>query len=419
MSYPNKKHYHQKTTARKKNLSLTLKIIFVSLAYVGIGSLLLARITPDQSEQRSVNETVTQAPSSGQLPTHYDDSQAESSETPLTSPSTLYEFQEESHADKRDLPINGLAYNNYPPSLGYSDDLQTIVEEILDLVAERGLPLDSISITLIDLTNNTKAGHQEQQLRFPASISKLFWMVEVFAWVEQGMLPSSYTEFDLMQCSDDICRMIQDSDNEAASRIVDALSATHSSHSLPEQEMRQWLSKRMQLNDFFTQAGYININITQKNFPIPYLNLYAPSGTDLDMRGDPSAPLRNQISTEQAARLMYEIFMEKSVSSEASIKMRDLLTRADLQTGEWRDKEYNAIEGFFGEGLSPRTEFASKVGWTSDSRQEVAFIEDPSGGAVYILAIFAEGQEYGDDWTIFPDISRLVFTKMTHLGFQQ
>jgi hypothetical protein len=102
----------------------------------------------------------------------------------------------------------------------------------------------------------------------------------------------------------------------------------------------------------------------------------------------------------------------RAVSPRASATMMQLLTRYDLQTGEWKAKEYDPIEGFFGESLPTDTHLASKVGWTSDSRQEVAYIKSSDGRAEYILTIFADDPKYAKDWKVFPKISKLVFDRM-------
>jgi len=58
-------------------------------------------------------------------------------------------------------------------------------------------------------------------------------------------------------------------------------------------------------------------------------------------------------------------------------------------------------------------EFASKAGWTSDSRSEVAYIND--GQVAYILAVFTQDAAYAQNWQIFPKISELVYQKMQQI----
>jgi hypothetical protein len=58
----------------------------------------------------------------------------------------------------------------------------------------------------------------------------------------------------------------------------------------------------------------------------------------------------------------------------------------------------------------------SKAGWTSSTRQEVAFVKTRKGKTAYILAIFAEDRAYAQDGKIFPKMSRLVFDRMVARG---
>ncbi len=130
------------------------------------------------------------------------------------------------------------------------------------------------------------------------------------------------------------------------------------------------------------------------------------------MRGNLDHPIRNKMTTDQAARLMYEIFTGQAVSPQYSQKMQQLLTR-DLRPEIWMQEQYNSIEGFLGEFLPiAEVHFASKVGWTSRSRQDVAFISTKDGKTKYIVVIFANDPAYAEDWEIFPEISLFLFNRM-------
>lgn len=311
-----------------------------------------------------------------------------------------------------DKPIE-LSYNvKNSPELQNSQQLEAIVNELVDMAVGKGLPTETLSISLIDLKSQTYAGYQDRNLRFPASISKLFWMVELYANFEAEMLANNVMLADPL-CKTDICKMIQKSDNESASRIVDKITDTTSGSELLQEDFTDWLEKRKKLNVFFQKAGYENLRIDQKNFPIPYLGLSDPKGRDLQMRGNDRQPIRNQMTTEQASRLMYEIFTNQAVSPQASKAMQDLLSR-DLRPEVYKQEQYNSVEGFLGESLPfDRIYFASKVGWTLASRQEVAYIMTNDGTVAYILTIFGDDKFYGDDWEIFPEMSLRVFQSMT------
>ncbi|MCT7992681.1 class A beta-lactamase-related serine hydrolase [Laspinema olomoucense] len=304
-----------------------------------------------------------------------------------------------------------LVYNiNKAPRFQISDELQLIVDEAIDLAEIKGLPTSALSISLIDDKTGKVAGYQEQTLRYPASLAKLFWMVALYAQVEKKLLPED-TVFSTEQCQNNLCKMVQKSDNDAASRIVDLLTDTTSQFQNSE-NYEQWLNQRQWVNRFFQEAGYQDINISQKNFPIPYLKLDEPQGFELRMRGNPENPLRNKMSSEQVARLMYEIVNRQAVSQKASENMMQLLRR-DLRPEVWQQEQYNSVQGFLSE-LLPISEVyvASKVGWTSTSRQEVAYIATEDGKSAYILAIFGDDPAFANDWKIFPEISLHIYRRM-------
>lgn len=393
----------------------TVQVTIVVVVFVLLGTLLLQR---NGFRMRADQETSAQpsTPPFTPSPSGSSDSGTPSPAVsavpwlPQSKQSKSFEPSEPSEPSASSDPI----YNvQQPAQLPHRADLQAIVDDVMARVERRQLPPEAISVHLIDVKSGASAAYQDEVLRFPASISKLFWMVELYAWIENGQLPAEYGQYDLSTCQTDICRMMQHSDNEAASRIIDAITQTTSGQRLTGEAFATWLNQRKALNRFYQQAGYNGIDISQKNFPIPYLRLDRPTGADLSMRGNPAQPIRNQVSAAQAARLMYEIATMQAVSPIASQHMMQLLTRHDLQTGEWRNEEYNSIEGFFGESLPPEVYLASKVGWTSESRHEVAYVDTGDGRATYILVIFAEDPAYGADWEIFPEISRLVFDRMT------
>ena len=313
--------------------------------------------------------------------------------------------------------IDNIQYNiqDEPDDLDYSLPLQAIVDGVIDRVAQQKLSTSSLSIHLIDVQNQTFAEYRSQIPRFPASIAKLFWTVALFAQVEAGIQPPETIDFTA-ECQSDICKLVKNSDNEAASHILDQLTQTSSQIDPAAENYENWLKKRHSINQFFQKAGYKNIDISQKNYPIPELKMEAPQGWDKKMRGDSKRPIRNQITAEQTGRLMYEIVTQKAVSPAASSQMMNLLER-DLDPNVWKQQESNPIQGFLGESLAGLDiRFFSKVGWTSETRFEVAFIESKSGELAYILTVFGTGKEYGENWEIFPLISRSVYDQMKALN---
>lgn len=293
-------------------------------------------------------------------------------------------------------------------------ELNTIIDGIVNIAVSNGLPSDVLSITLIDLNRDSYAEYRGESPHFPASVVKLFWMAIVSDAIQTkgvNAVSQDYSMASSVNLSADLDKLIKESDNEAGSRIVDFLTGTKSGLTLPELSFQDWATKRYALNSFFQKKGYGDLNISQKTFPIPFLQYDGPEGRDAQIRGDTNNPIRNYLSTDQAARLMYEI-MQGTLGGEHNQKMRDRLFR-DLRS-DWRSIDpnsghFNPVQAFMGEGLSeisPAIKIYSKAGWTSQTRQEVAYIED--GSKRYILAIFAEDKKYAEDEHIFPKIAKYV-----------
>lgn len=304
-----------------------------------------------------------------------------------------------------------LVYNvTTPPNFKQSEKLQAIVDELVSLASEKELPTKQLSITLIDTKTGEIAGYQQDILRYPASVVKMFWMVVIYADIENSILEN---EGDL---NVNITKMIKNSDNDAASFIVDKITNTKSQARIEDEEFKNWLNKRQYINRFFQPAGYENININQKAFPVYSINFPEPMGTDLQMRNVPQNPIRNQITTNHAARLLYEICVSKeAVSAAASEKMCELLKR-DLSSEVWKKEtgNFNPIQGLLGEGLTDTdVNFYSKAGGTSTDRLDAAFVATKDDKTAYILAVFGNDSAYAEDSDIFPNMSRLVFDRMS------
>ena len=304
-----------------------------------------------------------------------------------------------------------LSYNvkSFPP-FAPDSDLQAIVNEIVTLAAQKGLNTDSLSISLVNLQEVAfckYGGYQDQKPRFPASVAKLFWVVALF-----GQGESDNYAYRQYISEKDLSKLIQDSDNNSASLIIDYLTRTTSGSELHNRNYNQWYRKRSWINDYFGKAGY-NVNLTQKNYPIPELNLPEPIGRELQIRKKSENPTRNYLSTYDVARLLYEIDINQAVSPAASLEIKKLLLR-DYQAESL--KTYDSIEGFLGEGLSPsEIKLYSKVGWTKNSRQDASIITSRDDRIRYILVIFGDDLGFANDWDIFPDISQRVFDRMTAL----
>ncbi len=293
---------------------------------------------------------------------------------------------------------------NQPP-LTHNQELQQVVDGGVEIAGGRGLSIQQLSITLINLNDLSFAAHNEQQSFFPASLTKLFWLIALFGYYDSGKLPQNSIS------DEDLYRMVQDSDNNAASRVLDLLTGTQSGPELNDEDLRNWAKQREIVNSYFEGAGYFGVNISQKNFPIPDLSLDSPTGRELQMRGgNESFPVRNSLTSWSVARLLFEIEQGQAVSESYSRRARQLLKRDFIIE---QTKEYDSIQGFLGGGLSPNdVTLFSKPGWTSFSRQDAAIIYGPNNSARYILVVLGDDAGYAEDWEVFPQISRYIYLKM-------
>lgn len=308
--------------------------------------------------------------------------------------------------ERQDSPArqdsSGWIYNvTTSRNLKASQRLQVIIDEAVNLAARRGLPKSGLSLTLIDVKTGEIAGYQQQKLRYPASVAKLFWMAAFYSQVERGSI-SNEAAF-----ASDLYRMIQFSDNNAASRILDAITNTESGGRLSGEAYQNWLNNRNQINAFFQSAGYQNLRLNQKVYPISSLGLNLPRGRDLQMRGNPRNPLRNQIKSSQPARLLYDIFTNRSISPTASQKMAQLLTKNQNLNSLPREELLLRVL------LPSNVNFAGKAGWTSSEIHGAAFISTPDRQAEYILTVLGSDRAFVSRSTILSEISRLVFERMT------
>jgi Beta-lactamase enzyme family len=282
--------------------------------------------------------------------------------------------------------------------------LQASVENAVALVQNKGLPIDKLSISLIDLNTNSYGEYQELTPRFPASVAKLFWLIALFGYYDAGKEPEGSIP------TEDLYKMIQDSDNNVASRVLDRLTDTASGEQLSSEKFSQWILKRQSINHFFSYSGYSSLDISQKNFPISELKLSKPSGRDEQMRGNPSQPTRNSLTSQNIAHLLLEIDQGLAVSPQYSQQAKVMMLRNFAQE---KTKRYDSIKSFLGEGLDPNSaQLFSKPGWTSDSRQDAAIIYSQDGKTRYILVVIGDDPKFANDWHIFPKLSQQIYQQM-------
>jgi beta-lactamase class A len=171
----------------------------------------------------------------------------------------------------------------------------------LDRFAAQKLEEKQLSITLIDMRNPARpvtASFRGNERIYPASVSKLFYLVAAHRWLEDKKIELTP---ELTRALRD---MIVDSSNEATQYVVDVITHTTSGYELPPKEMEEWQHKRNAVNRYFAELGYTNININQKTF------CEDAYGRERVSRG-PNGENRNKLTTDATARLMMEIVTGK------------------------------------------------------------------------------------------------------------
>ena len=251
-----------------------------------------------------------------------------------------------------------------------------------------------LSITLIDMRNPDRlvtASFRGNERIYPASVSKLFYLVAAHRWLEDKKIEQTP---ELTRALRD---MIVDSSNEATQYVVDVITHTTAGYELPPKEMEEWQYKRNAVNRYFAELGYTNININQKTF------CEDAYGRERVSRG-PNGENRNKLTTDATARLMMEIVTGKVANAARTAQMMELLKRDYMGKGSDTDDQGT---GFTGMALKGREGYRlwSKAGWTSTTRHDVAYVEMPDGGK-FVLATFTT--DHSRDREIIPAVARVV-----------
>jgi Beta-lactamase enzyme family len=240
---------------------------------------------------------------------------------------------------------------------------------------------------------------------YPASICKLFYLVAIQEWLEQGMTTPS-AELDRA-----IRDMIVDSSNDATSLVLDTLTGTTSGPELPPGPFQTWQNQRNLVNRYFQSLGWeeLNaININQKTWS------EGPYGRERAFVGE-MRQNRNMLTTDAIARLFHSIVGGAAVSSDRSQIMMSLLHRDLRLAGITPDPgEENQVYGFLGAGLPPHSQIWSKAGWTSQVRHDAAYIELPDSQP-YLLVVFTEDHAHSQNREILPFISQQFATAISQI----
>lgn len=274
--------------------------------------------------------------------------------------------------------------------------VETVAKETVEKFSKRNFTVENLAITLIDLSDPKrplKASWRGNEPIYPASVSKLFFLVAAHRWLEDKKIE------DTAELRRAVRDMIVDSSNEATQYVVDVLTQTTSGYELPPKEMVAWQHKRNAVNRYFTALGYTNINVNQKTF------CEDAYGRERVSRG-PKRENINKLTADATARLLMEIVTGKSVTPVRSNLMMELLKR-DHATKSSDSQAHD----FTGPALSetPTARLWSKAGWTSTTRHDAAYVELPSGKK-FVLVTFTTN--HSREREIIPTVARAVIDRL-------
>jgi len=283
------------------------------------------------------------------------------------------------------------------PGLTRPPRLQEVVDRAVEGALEKfaGIKLDTnqIAVTLVDLRDPqhpAQASYRGGEQVYPASVIKLFYLVAVHRWLEDGKLHD--TE-ELRRAMRD---MIVDSLNEATGYLVDLLTGTTSGPELGTKEMEEWYVKRNAVNRYFASLGYENINVNRK----PWCE--GPYGREMQSVKMTKPNHRNWLTTDATARLLTEIVTGQAVSAKRSAEMMELLHRDPSPEAGNKNDQAHAYTAL---GLPPGSKLWSKAGWTSETRHDAAYVELPNGTR-FVLVTFTVN--HANERGIIPTITKAI-----------
>ena len=253
------------------------------------------------------------------------------------------------------------------------------------------LTADNLAMTLVDVTKPevmSRADYHGDAPFYPASVVKLFYMVEVFHQHKE-------TDPDVPRA---LHEMIAVSDNDATAYLLDTISDTCSGPELQGRALRKFIDRRRVVNGYLNPMGY-DISAMAKPWS------FGPFGRDMQLMGGPDRPNRNRATANAVASITLWIERRRAVSPAASDAMLALMQREIKMTGAEEDQ----VSSFIGEALMTDAKLWSKAGWTSEVRHDAALVEFP-GGRRLIIVIFTRG--VADDKTLLPAITRTLLGEL-------
>lgn len=251
------------------------------------------------------------------------------------------------------------------------------------------LKADDLAISVVDVTQPhlvARGDYHGDVPFYPASVIKLFFMVDVFQTHKEKIGDVDRALKEMMVVSD----------NDATAYLVDLLANTVPGPPLQGRALNRYVERRRDINQRFEKLGYAgNVSAMMKPWS------FGPFGVDRQVLGE-NRVNRNKLTANATASLLLWIQRRRAPGAH---EMMALLHRPLAPVRE----EENQVKEFIGEALPTDALLWSKAGWTSEVRHDAAYIELPTGRKL-VLVIFTRGT--ADDVTLVPAITKNVLAEM-------
>lgn len=274
-----------------------------------------------------------------------------------------------------------------PPDPALATKLRMAAEATLRAYPK--LKGEDLAISVIDVTQPhlvARGDYHGDAPFYPASVIKLFFMADVYQTRKEkiGDVDRALKE------------MIVVSDNDATGYLVDILADTVPGPPLQGRALNRYVERRREINRRFEKLGYSgNVSAMMKPWS------FGPFGVDRQVLGE-NRVNRNKLTANATASLLLWIQRRRAPGSH---EMMTLLHRPLAPVRE----EENQVKEFIGEALPAEAKLWSKAGWTSEVRNDAAYIELPAGRKL-ILVINTRG--IADDVTLIPAITKNVLAEL-------
>jgi hypothetical protein len=239
----------------------------------------------------------------------------------------------------------------------------------------------------------TGASWRGDQLRYPASVVKLVYLVAAEAWRQQDLLS------DDPELSRALAVMVQHSSNNATEHVVDRLSGTTGGPELSGDALAHWVEQRQLVNRWLAGLGWPELagsNACQKTWDD------GPYGRERQFYGADNSNI-NRLSSDGVARLLHAVMASAVLSPPACARMRQLLKRSLDPAARAADPE-NQVDGFVGQALPEGARLWSKAGWMSRARHDAAYFE-AEGIPATLLVVMGEGKACAADARLLPELT--------------